>query len=62
MEEEREPETIELIRNIRVEEGQQATHIIQTVNLQKSSAWVWKNTNDTIVKVLTHPHMHTHYL
>lgn len=39
MEEEREPETVELIRNIRVEKRQQATHIIQTVDLY--NGWVW---------------------
>lgn len=33
MEEEREPETVELVRNIGVEERQQAAHVIQTVDL-----------------------------
>ena len=35
MEEEREPEPVDLVRNVRVEEGQQAAHIIQTVDLQR---------------------------
>lgn len=55
MEEEREPETVELIRNIWVEEGQQTTHIIQAVNLCMRSIWVKKRTK-------THQcteHMHT---
>ena len=33
MEEEREPQPVELIRDVRVEEWQQATHIIHTGNL-----------------------------
>lgn len=62
MEEEREPETVELIRNIGVEEGQQAAHIIQTVDLHKSSVWVQKYTN-TPTDTRTHiTHTHTHYL
>lgn len=57
MEEEREPQTVELIRNIRVEEGQQAAHIIQTVDLHKSSVLVQKHINTP-----THTHAHAHYL
>lgn len=53
MEEEREPETVELIRNVRVEEGQQAAYIIQTVNLCKSNIWVQKYTN-TLTDTQTH--------
>ena len=33
VEEEGEPEAIELVRHVGVEEGKQAAHIIQTVNL-----------------------------
>lgn len=36
MEEERKPETVELVRNFWVEEGKQPTHVIQTVNLCRS--------------------------
>ena len=57
MEEEREPQTVELIRNIRVEEGQQTAHIIQTVDLHKSSVLVQKHTN---TPTNTHTHTHTH--
>lgn len=38
MKEEGEPETVELIWNIRVKEGKQAAYVIQTVDLCKSSA------------------------
>lgn len=44
MEEEGEPETIELIWDIRVEEGQQAAHVIQAVDLSERRAQI-KHTN-----------------
>lgn len=40
VEEEGEPEAVKLIWNVGVEEGQQATHIIQTVDLQKTNQGV----------------------
>lgn len=38
MEEERQPEPVELIRDLGVEEGQQPTHLVQAVHL-RASTW-----------------------
>lgn len=45
MEEEGEPEAVKLIWNIRVKERQQATHIIQTVDLHKTSVQIREYVN-----------------
>lgn len=37
MEKQREPQSVKLIGNIRVEEGEHATHVVQTVYLQRGS-------------------------
>lgn len=39
MEEQRQPEPVELIWDLRVEEGQQPTHLVQAVHLGASAWW-----------------------